>query len=163
MAATITVLRQATPARWQKALARALAGGIQVRQLAGTGAWVATSASDPRAAYEVAVTNGMAHGCACKAGQHGDPVCCHRAAFYHFAGLLDLDPEPEPPAPAMSAPVVCFACGGSGRDWAGTGEEATQYPVPCVPCDGAGVVEVRKNQDGDEGWESAPYDWRPAA
>ncbi len=94
--------RPATPARWQAALARAMESGVQVRQLAGSGAWIATSATDPAVAYELAVTDGIAHGCSCKAGEFGDPVCCHRAAYYHAAGLLDLDPPPTPAAPAVA-------------------------------------------------------------
>ena len=97
--------RPATPARWQVALARALAEGVQVRQLAGSGAWLATSGTDAGTAYGLAVTNGVAHGCDCPAGANGDPVCKHRALWWHLAGLLDLDPQPEPPAPAAPAPA----------------------------------------------------------
>ncbi len=96
--------RQATPARWQAALRRALTEGVQVRQLAGCGAWVATSGTDTGTAYALAVTNGVAHGCDCPAGANGDPVCKHRALWWHLAGLLDLD-DPEPPTPAASAPA----------------------------------------------------------
>jgi len=39
----------------------------------------------------------------------GDPVCLHRAAYWHAQGVLD--PEPEPPASA--APVVYFRCCGT--------------------------------------------------
>jgi hypothetical protein len=91
----------ASPARWQQALNRAISEGIQVRQLAGSGAWVATSGSNAGTAYELAVTGTVAHGCSCLAGLNDDPVCKHRAAWYLAAGLLD----PEPPTPA--APLVC--------------------------------------------------------
>jgi hypothetical protein len=36
-------MRANTPARWQAALRRALDEGVQVRQLAGCGMWIATS------------------------------------------------------------------------------------------------------------------------
>ena len=87
----------ATNDRWQAALRRAIKNGVQVRQLAGSGAWVATSGSDPLLAYE---TDGVA--CACPAAALGsDPVCQHRAAFRHAAGALELaDEEPEPAAAA---------------------------------------------------------------
>ncbi len=96
--------RPATPARWQAALARALAEGVQVRQLAGSGAWLATSGTNDGTAYGLAVTNGIAHGCDCLAGANGDPVCKQRALWWHLAGLLDLD-DPEPPTPAAPAPA----------------------------------------------------------
>jgi hypothetical protein len=124
--------RSATPARWQAALGRAVAGGVQVRQLAGCGQWVATSATDPAAAYEVAVTAGIAHGCSCAAAQHGDPICCHRAAFYAAAGVLELaaaDPAPEPPTPAT--PAVCGACGGRGFEPDCTGHPTAAGRVWC--------------------------------
>lgn len=91
--------RTASPERWQKALARGLAEGVQVRQLNDSGAWVATSGTDANVAYLLPVTGDVAHGCTCPAGQHDDPVCKHRAIFYHLIGLLD--PEPEPPAPSV--------------------------------------------------------------
>ncbi len=137
--------RRATPERWQAALKRALDEGIQVRQLAGSGAWVATSGSDPAAAYLVS-----ANGCECQAGEYGDPACKHRAAFWHAQGVLDLEPEPDA-APVVTAVVVepapasaiCPACGGRGIDPGCRGHRvAPGYYVhcPCARCDGSGVV-----------------------
>lgn len=100
MATTIRRPRVATPERWQAALDRAITEGVQVRQLAGCGAWIATSGTDASVAYEVEVTGTVAHGCSCLAGLNDDPVCKHRAAFYLAAGVLD----PQPPTPA--APLV---------------------------------------------------------
>lgn len=119
--------RQATPERWQKALRRALDEGVRVAQLNDSGAWVATSGSDRAVAYLLAVTGDVAHGCTCPAGQHDDPVCKHRAAFYHLIGALDPDPEPDPPAPAVAA-VACFRCHGAGAG--------------CPVCGGAGVAPL---------------------
>ena len=119
-----TRTRTSSPARWQKAAARAVAEGIQIRQLAGTGQWVATSGSDAATAYEVEVTGNVAHGCGCLAGLNDDPVCKHRASFYLLIGALDLTPEPEPPAPA----AVCFRC--QGRE------------VGCPMCSGRGVAAL---------------------
>jgi hypothetical protein len=99
-----TRTRTSSPVRWQKAAQRAIAEGIQVRQLAGSGQWIATSGSDATVAYEVEVTGNIAHGCSCLAGLNGDPCCKHRAAFYLLIGALSLEPEPEPPAP------VCLDC-----------------------------------------------------
>lgn len=60
--------------------------------------------------------------------------------------------------------VACFECRGSGFGWAGTGEEMPQFRIDCPACLGSGEVEVGDDDfDGDEGWESAPYDWRSAA
>ena len=72
-----TRTRTSSPARWTAAAARAIAEGIQIRQLAGSGQWVATSGSDAAAAYEVEVTGNVAHGCTCLAGLNDDPVCKH--------------------------------------------------------------------------------------
>lgn len=95
MATTVVrTRRQATPARWQAALARAIETDIQIRQIAGTGEWIATSGTRA-VAYR---TDGVS--CECEAALlGGDPVCRHRAAYWHALGLLDLDPEPDPPAP----------------------------------------------------------------
>ncbi len=132
--------RTASPARWQAALARAIAEGVQVRQLASSGAWIATSGQDATIAYQVAVSGGVAHGCDCPAGEHGDPVCKHRALWYHRAGLLD--PEPDPATPAIvvvSRP--CAACDGAGYQRMVTGGGlADWWAVPCHACTGAGVV-----------------------
>jgi hypothetical protein len=102
MATNFRTIRQASPARWQTALRRAFSEHISVRQLAGSGMWVATSGSDPAAAYEV-----TGQTCECQAGQFGDPVCKHRAMLWHLHGLLDFDPEPSTPAPA-ARPATWF-------------------------------------------------------
>jgi hypothetical protein len=76
--------------RWQRASERARLAGVQVRQLAGSGQWIATSASDPTVAYE---TDGVICNCAA-ALLGGEPVCLHRAALRdHLA-----PPDPGPPA-----------------------------------------------------------------
>jgi hypothetical protein len=119
--------RSTNPARWMKAAGRAVAEGIQVRQLAGSGQWIASSGSDATVAYEVEVTGNVAHGCGCLAGLNGDPVCKHRAAFYLLIGAIDLTPEPDPPA-LGAASVICFRC--RGRE------------VGCPVCGGAGVASL---------------------
>jgi len=81
--------RESTPERWQAALSRARKEGIEVRQLVGSGGWIATSGTDRRAAYELEVTAGVVHGCACPAAAHDDPVCKHRAAFLSAVGIAD--------------------------------------------------------------------------
>jgi hypothetical protein len=88
-----------TPARWQKALKRALEQGVDVRQLATTGVWVATSGTDSTAAYVVTESD-----CECRAAQEGDCVCKHRALLRHVLGMLPLDPDPTPAAPAVADP-----------------------------------------------------------
>lgn len=86
--------RRDTPQRWQQAASRAAAEGIQIRQLQGSGQWVASSGHDATTAYEVRVTGAVAHGCDCLAGLNGDPVCKHRAAYYLLIGALWLDQVP---------------------------------------------------------------------
>ncbi len=117
--------RQASPERWQRALARGLAEGVTARQVNDSGAWVATSGTDAMMAYLLEVTGNVAHGCTCLAGLNDDPVCKHRAAFYLLIGALD--PEPEPPAPAASAPI-CFRCRGT--------------ETGCPVCQGAGSAPL---------------------
>ncbi len=142
MATTITrQQRQANPARWQKAVARAIAENVQVRQLAGCGAWIATSGSDATTAYEIDVTGEVAHGCNCLAGINGDPVCKHRAAYYLAIGVLD--PEPEPPAPALAP---CGYCVGQGWETV-IGKSGAAFRFTCQVCEGAGTVPVGECED----------------
>lgn len=129
--ATTMQRRQANPERWQAALGRAIAAGVQVRQLAGSGAWIATSATDPTKAYELEVVAGVARSCTCQAGEFGDPVCCHRARYYADAGLLD----PEPSTPAAPAAAPCRGCFGDGYVPMYTGGRLSDWiPVPCLAC-----------------------------
>lgn len=88
------ISRPNTPARWLAALDRAKREGVSVRQLTASGAWIATSASDPHSAYEVSI-----HRCTCKAAEFGDdPVCKHRAMLrYHLRLPLHM------PFPAMAS------------------------------------------------------------
>jgi hypothetical protein len=95
------ISRPNTPARWRAALERAHREGISVRQLAASGAWIATSATDPYTAYEVSV-----HRCTCKAAEFGfDPVCKHRAALRVQLGIpLTFDSiSTEPEAISLAA------------------------------------------------------------
>jgi hypothetical protein len=81
--------RESTPERWRAALARARKEGVEVRQLVGSGGWIATSGTNQQAAYELDVTGGVVHGCACPAALHDDPVCKHRAAYWVALGIVD--------------------------------------------------------------------------
>src|SRR4051812_9430684 len=78
------------PSSVVKAAEHAMAEGIRVCQLQGSGQWVATSGSQSGVAYELLVIGNVAHGCDCLAGMNGDPCCKHRAAFYLLIGALDL-------------------------------------------------------------------------
>ncbi len=82
--APVARIRPDTRERWQAAAQRAVAEGVTVRQLAGCGMWIATSTSCPGTAYEVTPWE-----CECHAGQHGDPVCKHRAAYWVALGIVD--------------------------------------------------------------------------
>jgi hypothetical protein len=85
------ISRPNTVDRWTAALKRARQEGVTVRQLSASGAWIATSATDPHTAYEVSI-----HRCTCKAAEFGfDPVCKHRAALRaHLDVPLALDVAP---------------------------------------------------------------------
>ncbi len=103
-----------TPARWQTALSRAIAGGVAVYQEDSTGMLVVTSATKPGVVY---VTDGRT--CTCPAGVAGDPVCVHRAAYLHRVGVLALDPAPAAEDDADR----------DGDDWAAFWAELyAQYP-----------------------------------
>lgn len=80
----------ASPQRWQEALQRGIHEGVTVRQLAGSGLWLATSGTQPDVAYELTVRGLIVDSCSCPAGEHGDDVCKHRAVWYHQAGVLGL-------------------------------------------------------------------------
>lgn len=88
-----------TSARWQKALRRALDEGIDVRQLATSGVWIATSGTSSSTAYVVTPTD-----CECRAAAEGDVCCKHRALLRHVLGDLPLEPQPEPPTPVVPMP-----------------------------------------------------------
>ncbi len=134
-----TRTRTSSPSRWRRAVQRAISEGVQVRQLAGSGAWIATSGQDATIAYQVAISGGVAHGCDCPAGEHGDPVCKHRALWYHLAGLLD--PEPEPATLAIAVVVPCRDCGGDGYQRIVTGGRLSDWiAAPCHACLSTGIV-----------------------
>jgi hypothetical protein len=75
-----------SPDRWRQALVRARRGRLQLRQLVGSGAWVATSERDEEAAYMV-----TEYECDCFAAEFGDPVCKHRAMLRYRMGHLAFD------------------------------------------------------------------------
>lgn len=116
-----------TPERWQAALRRALAEGIETRQLAGCGMWIATSSSEPGTAYEV-----TPWGCECPAGQFDDPVCKHRAALRERFGVLILDDEPDPEPPPT--PTVCADCQNSRWYSLVSPISGRTYQRPCQAC-----------------------------
>jgi len=134
--------RPATPARWQAALRRALEEGVSVRQLAGSGAWLATSGTDPLKAYELAVVGGVVRSCNGPAGQFGDQCCKHAARFYFLLGTLDLEADPTAPQPGP----CCASCGRRGV----VGQDGKPLPavIRCPRC---------RNQERGGGTE------RPAA
>ncbi len=136
MATTVRrINRTATSERWQQALAGAIANGVQIRQLAGSGQWVATSGSRGTVAY---VTDGTS--CECEAAMlGGNSVCQHRALYWHALGMLD--PEPEPPAPVAPALNSCRDCGGDGYQRMATGGRLSDWiAVPCWTCNDTGKV-----------------------
>ncbi len=119
-----TRTRVENPARWIKAAERAIAEGVQVRQLQGSGQWIATSGTRWQSPTKPTVTGNVVHGCDCLAGLNDDPVCKHRAAFYLLIGALDPEPEPQ----ASAAPAICFRCRGA--------------EAGCPVCQGAGVAAL---------------------
>ena len=146
--------RQATPERWQAVLRRAFAEGLQVRQLAGSGAWIATSGTDAAVAYGTDSTD-----CDCPAAMLGaDPVCKHRTAYWNALGALDLDPEPDPPPPVVAVTAiivrraVCAWCEGEGyvvKRNSINPEQTYKAPVPApLPAAGAATGGVTRLSHG---------------
>jgi hypothetical protein len=124
--------RRNTPARWRTALRRAVAEGVQVRQLAGSGMWVATSATNAETAYEVTPWE-----CECHAGQFGDPVCKHRAVLLATLGRIVSE------AGAHASGRPCDVCNGMGVHpaIARHGEPWRDEIVPCRHCRGTGYIQ----------------------
>jgi hypothetical protein len=124
--------RKNTPARWQSALRRAVKEGVEVRQLAGSGMWVATSTSDPETAYEVTPWE-----CECHAAQFGDPVCKHRAVLLATLGRIANDAE-------QAAGRTCDVCNGMGSHPVklSYGEPWRNETVSCQHCRGMGVIQA---------------------
>jgi len=112
-----------TPARWERAIERAFANGVEPLQVAGTGEWVVTSASRVSTVYR---TDGRR--CECEAALAGDPVCQHRAAVRYVLGWLST---PE------AAPSCRFGCGGRGYHVDPDGRAA---PERCPCRDGERLV-----------------------
>ena len=122
--------REQTDQRWRDALVRASIEGVQIRQLAGCGMWIATSSSDKETAYEVTPWS-----CECWAAEFGDPVCKHRAALLAKLGRLVLEPDETGPVS-----VRCDTCNGVGSH-PGTvslGDTWRYDNVTCEDCHGTG-------------------------
>ena len=127
-------------ARWQRALGRAIAEGLDPVAVASReGMWFVPSGSDLNVGYLVE-RNGIT--CTCPAGDGGDAVCKHRAAVRYVVGRLKLDgegdgPEPEPPAPAARPCVFCNGLGRIDCGWTDRGEWLYRWE-PCAKCSGTG-------------------------
>ena len=131
MVTTVNRQRVESTARWQSALQRAIANGIEPLQIAGTGEWVATSASKIGTVYR---TDGV--NCECDAGLAGNPVCQHRAVVRFIRGHLVMPDAAETPAS-----IDCPSCG--GRGWTYCGDDYYwPYQIACRRCAGDGRVAV---------------------
>jgi hypothetical protein len=129
--------RAPSPERWQYAAERALAEGIEVRQVNASGMWVANSGTHADVAYVLEIAGGFVQSCSCPAGSFGDPCCKHAAQFYLDAGVLDVD-EPEMPSPAPG--LTCFRCAGAGKiEEFGSGWNVIDVR-PCPVCGGSGQL-----------------------
>ena len=136
--------RAPSPERWQKAVQRAIAEGIEVRQVNDSGAWVANSGSHKNVAYTLSVTSGIVHACTCPAGTFGDPCCKHVARFYLDAGVLDVD---EPETPALAPRATCVRCAGVGKiEVFGNGWNVIDVR-PCTICGGTGKLPAVPRHD----------------
>ena len=132
MVTTASRSRTASPARWARAVERAIAEGVTVRQLATSGIWVASSGTDADTCYALTT-----HECECYAGAHADEVCKHRAALRVRLGMLTA---PVVAIEPVAAPVVepehrmCTDCLDTGwaRMYLGYGlNDYTDVPCGC--------------------------------
>ena len=105
-------------ARWQAALQRALANGLEVFTVADTGERMVTSASRLDTLYR---TDGRR--CSCEAALSGDPICQHRAVVRFVLGWL----------PSATS-VDCPNCSGCGVVHYRSGNQER-----CSECGGSGV------------------------
>jgi hypothetical protein len=101
-----------------------MAVGIDALECAGSDLWAVESQSRPGTVFLV---NADATGCACEAGQGGDPVCAHRALVRFVTGTLALPTE------------TCPTCQGEGVE--GVGWTLAPDLVTCGTCNGAGQIE----------------------
>lgn len=121
---------RATPERWQAALARAIAESLKVFHNEETGRVTVVKYTALTGYVNPHITDGVR--CDCQAGQSGDPVCKHRAMFWHSEGILDLDA-----ATPMPVVVPCYVCNATGRN-----RRSGRRPnyEPCTRCKGTGYV-----------------------
>ena len=105
---------------------QAQAKGVKVFQELSTGAWFATSASQPgKAHYLTAVS------CTCE-GFIFSGACTHNAALLAKLGWL------PPVAEELPATMPCLACRGAGEVWS----EGSWSPDRCFVCSGTGAGDV---------------------
>ena len=133
--------RAPSPERWQKAAERALAEGIEVRQVNASGMWVANSGSQANIAYLLEITGSLVRSCSCPAGTFGDPCCKHAARYYLNVGLLEID-DPEPDPPALGGSADCSECHGCGVIYDRNLEKAGWFYPNCPACAGTGEVKT---------------------
>ena len=128
--------RPTTPADLHRLAGLARDRGIRLYQERATGAWYATSATDPGAVYHL-----TGYSCSCP-GFTAWQRCSHHAALLDRLGWLPdiaaVTPAPTPITAAATAP--CRACGGRGLDPACDGHPtaAGRVACECERCDGAG-------------------------
>ena len=121
-----TTVRPETPERWERALARALAAGIDALEVGGSDSWAVESGSVAGLVYLV---DAAGRTCGCPAQMVGDPICKHRALVRFLSGDLAL--------PTVACPG-CFGEGWQAPGWGGW--DGT--PTRCDDCGGAGRVEA---------------------
>ena len=90
---------------WARALARAIAAGLDVLVEPISGAAFVESETKPGTLYAVS-----AETCSCPTGRNGRP-CKHAACYRAQAGLLPLPPDDSQPAPAVVETCHCATCG----------------------------------------------------
>lgn len=135
--APIVRIRQESPARWQAALKRGIAQGLEVLVVADTGERMVTSASKLDTLHR---TDG--YNCTCEAALSGDPVCQHRAAVRFCLNWLRVEDAPEsatqverPMRPARKPVAACWWCNATGR----VPNDYEQRYDACSMCGGTGV------------------------
>jgi|GEM_PF-2424152 len=143
--------RPNTPADLHRLAGLARDRGIQLFQERATGAWFATSATDPGAVYHL-----TGFSCSCQ-GFTAWQRCSHHAALLARLGWLP-DIADVTPAPVAVAPP-CRRCRGRGFTYAEAGPDQWPFEIPCAEC------SAQDDDGGDDGgrWnddlgESAPDD-----
>ena len=119
--------RPTTPADLHRLAGVARDRGLRLYQERATGAWFATSATDPGAVYHL-----TGFSCSCP-GFVFHQRCSHHAALLGHLGWLPAVADAATNVVVAVAPP-CVRCRGRGFTYAEAGPDQWPFEIPCVAC-----------------------------